>query len=129
MDYKGKLKEFIVKLLDNIHEQRKLILALSCVVVFVTTYVLILPAFTLEKTEAAKQGGIDVPGVEQAAAADPDGEAEAADEANAAPASKAKEAKTEKAAKEPKQTKQNNGSSDITLQNDESEDYIVAVEG
>lgn len=129
MDYKGKLKEFIVKLLDNIHEQRKLILALSCVVVFVTTYVLILPAFTLEKTEAAKQGGIDVPGVEQAAVADPDGEAEAADEANAAPASKAKEAKTEKAAKESKQTKQNNGSSDITLQNDESEDYVVAVEG
>lgn len=58
MDYKGKLKEFIVKLLDNIHEQRKLILALSCIVVFVTTYVLILPAFTLEKDEAAKQGGI-----------------------------------------------------------------------
>lgn len=34
---------------------------LSCVVVFITTYALILPAITLEKDEAVKQGGIDVP--------------------------------------------------------------------
>ena len=36
-------------------------MALSCLVVFVTTYVLILPAFTLEKDKAIQQGGIDLP--------------------------------------------------------------------
>lgn len=36
-------------------------MVLSCVVVFITTYALILPAITLEQDEAAKQGGIDVP--------------------------------------------------------------------
>ena len=36
-------------------------MALSCIVVFITTYVLILPAITLEQDEAAKQGGIDLP--------------------------------------------------------------------
>lgn len=50
-------------LAENIHKRRRVVLALSCVVVFVTTYMLILPAFTLEKTKAAEQGGIDVPGV------------------------------------------------------------------
>ena len=33
---------------------------LSCIVVFITTYVLILPAITLDQDEAARQGGIDV---------------------------------------------------------------------
>ena len=33
----------------------------SCLVVFATTYLLILPGFTLDKNEAAEQGGIDVP--------------------------------------------------------------------
>lgn len=65
MDFRTKIIELIKTLIENIHERRKLILALSCVVVFVTTYVLILPAFTLDKEEAAEQGGIDVPGVEQ----------------------------------------------------------------
>ena len=50
-------------LAENIHKRRRVVLALSCVVVFVTTYMLILPAFTLEKTKAAEQGGIDVPGI------------------------------------------------------------------
>lgn len=53
-----------MKLMNSIHERRKFILALSCLVVFVTTYVLILPAFTLDKEEAAEQGGIDVPVIE-----------------------------------------------------------------
>ena len=51
-------------ILENIQEQKKLILLLSCLVVFTTTYLLILPAFTLDKEEAAEQGGIDVPAVE-----------------------------------------------------------------
>lgn len=37
------------------------ITVLSCFVVFVATYLLILPALTLDQDEAAKQGGIDVP--------------------------------------------------------------------
>ena len=37
----------IQRILGNIQEQRKLIMLLSCVV-FITTYLLILPAFTLE---------------------------------------------------------------------------------
>ena len=36
-------------------------MVLSCLVVFVTTYLLILPAITLDQDEAEKQGGIDVP--------------------------------------------------------------------
>ena len=64
MDIKTRIKQLILTLLNNIHEKRKLILALSCLVVFITTYVLILPAFTLDKEEATEQGGIDVPGTE-----------------------------------------------------------------
>ena len=36
-------------------------MVLSCFVVFVTTYLLILPAVTLDQDEAERQGGIDVP--------------------------------------------------------------------
>ncbi|MBQ9708804.1 MAG: hypothetical protein IJV66_06440, partial [Firmicutes bacterium] len=40
---------------------------MSAVVVFVTTYMLILPALTLDKEEAKDQGGVDVPSVTQQA--------------------------------------------------------------
>ena len=40
-------------------------MSLAVIVVFVTTYLLILPAFTLEKEKAAEQGGIDLPGIER----------------------------------------------------------------
>ena len=46
------------------------LVALSAIVVFCTTYVLILPAITLEQDEAAKQGGIDVPAAEMDVDAD-----------------------------------------------------------
>ena len=36
-------------LLDNTHGWRNLVLMFSCIVVFVTTYLLIMPAFTLDK--------------------------------------------------------------------------------
>ena len=39
-----------------------MVLALCAVIVFVTTYILILPALTLDEEEALQQGGIDVPG-------------------------------------------------------------------
>ncbi|MBP3898564.1 MAG: hypothetical protein J6D57_12135, partial [Mogibacterium sp.] len=56
-----KLKPFF----DKLHDNRRFILSLSVLVVFITTYLLILPAFTLDKDKAVEQGGIDVPGVEE----------------------------------------------------------------
>ena len=50
---------------SRIKKYRPLIFALSAVVVFVTTYMLILPALTLDENTAAKQGGVDVPAAEQ----------------------------------------------------------------
>ena len=76
-----KIKNLIRLLLDNIHKKRKVVLALSCIVVFVTTYVLILPAFTLDEKEAAEQGGIDLPkAAVQTVVDEPETEAEAATE-------------------------------------------------
>ncbi len=40
---------------------KKIVMVLSCFVVFGTTYMLILPAITLEKTEAQAEAGIDIP--------------------------------------------------------------------
>ena len=40
--------------------RKTLLLVLSCFVVFVTSYMLILPAVTLDQEEAERQGGIDV---------------------------------------------------------------------
>ena len=44
-----------------IKKQRSLFLALCAMVVFVTTYLLILPALTLDENTAEDQGGIDTP--------------------------------------------------------------------
>ena len=46
---------------------KTLVVTLAAIVVFTTTYLLILPAFTLEKDEAIEQGGIDVVAEETAA--------------------------------------------------------------
>lgn len=45
--------------------KRPLLLILAAFVVFVMTYLLILPALTLDEQEAAEQGGIDVPAVSE----------------------------------------------------------------
>ncbi len=50
----------LIKLVEYLRKRRAYITVLSCFVVFITTYLLILPAVTLEQDEAAKQGGIDV---------------------------------------------------------------------
>ncbi len=51
--------------LQQIHKYTRVrkacVTVLSCLVVFVATYLLILPAITLDQDEAEKQGGIDVP--------------------------------------------------------------------
>ena len=59
------LNAVIRPILNHLYKQRSLLMVLSVMVVFVASYLLILPALTLEKNEAAKQGGIDVPKTEQ----------------------------------------------------------------
>jgi len=55
------VRNAIKRLCEMVKSKKAYLMVLSCVVVFITTYVLILPAVTLEQDEAAKQGGIDVP--------------------------------------------------------------------
>ena len=54
-------RERLRVLIEAVRKYRTLVVTLSALVVFVTTYMLILPAFTLDEDEAAQQGGIDVP--------------------------------------------------------------------
>ena len=56
---KGLLSKAVRHILGT-KKARVLLVSLAAVVVFVTTYLLILPALTLEKEEAEKQGGISV---------------------------------------------------------------------
>ena len=65
MRVRGRYSKTDYDILSFIKKYKPLIVLLSAVVVFVSTYVLILPALTLDKEEAASQGGIDVPAVEQ----------------------------------------------------------------
>ena len=61
-----RLREIASHLKDKMN-LRSLIVTLAAIVVFTTTYMLILPAFTLDSQSAAEQGGIDVPAVETTA--------------------------------------------------------------
>ena len=54
-------------LIEILRRNRLLLLTLSAAVVFVISYLLILPALTLDQEEAAQQGGIDVVTEEQVA--------------------------------------------------------------
>ena len=45
---------------SRLHRYRTLIMSLSVVVVFITTYLLILPALTLDRNTAGEQGGISL---------------------------------------------------------------------
>ena len=116
------IKQIITRLIETMYRSRKVLLVLSCLVVFIVTYVLILPAFTLEKDEAEELGGIDVPGVEQAA----DAEAALDVDLDETVANDVRETKPEKGAKNQRQSRKD---SPITLQNEENEDYSVAIEG
>ena len=58
------VKDLIGKIGLNMIKTRRtraIVISFAAVVVFVTTYLLILPALTLEKDEADKQAGISVP--------------------------------------------------------------------
>ena len=54
------LNSIAFKLFTFIQEKKSYVTVLSCLVVFITTYLLILPAITLDQDEAEKQGGIDL---------------------------------------------------------------------
>ena len=60
----NRLIEKLINVIDKLSRYRTFVMSLAVIVVFVTTYLLILPAFTLEKEKAAEQGGIDLPGIE-----------------------------------------------------------------
>lgn len=89
-----KMSAFIAQLRKKMN-LKSVVVTLAAIVVFTTTYLLILPAFTLDKEEAAEQGGIDV-AVEQTV--DEEAPAEKAEE----PAAEQKEsAEVVKEAEEP----------------------------
>lgn len=112
------IKKVIIRLIETMYRSRKVLLALSCLVVFVVTYVLILPAFTLEKDEAAELGGIDVPGVEAEEQAD----APEASEEKSSDKSAAEKAEPAKAAK---QNKKAESTGNLTFEGD---GFTVAVD-
>jgi len=97
----------IIKTMTKGTKAGSVVKALAVLVVFVTTYMLILPAFTLERDEAVRQGGIDIPAIETAAegssdddAASSDSEAETGTEAQTEDTAKAKAKANEASGKE-----------------------------
>ena len=55
------MTEKLKNIIEKTSKYKAIVLSLAVVVVFITTYLLILPAFTLEKDKAEEQGGIDLP--------------------------------------------------------------------
>ena len=51
----------LLNMIGKLSKYKTTVMSLAVIVVFITTYLLILPAFTLEKSEAEEQGGIDLP--------------------------------------------------------------------
>ena len=74
---------------------KSLVITLAAIVVFTTTYLLVLPAFTLDKEEAAEQGGIDVAVEQTVETVDEEAPAEQAEEPAAADQNESAEAVTE----------------------------------
>ena len=60
MKYAKSLLDKAARSIRKLNRFRTLILALSVITVFVVTYLLILPAITLDEKEAERQGGIDI---------------------------------------------------------------------
>ena len=109
----NRLHDLLLQAIYLLSKRRQIVLTLSVVVVFVTTYLLILPAFTLEKDEAAEQGGIDVPGIEsvsQDSAAE--GDAAAAEESSTEEKASAATHAEEKAGEQSGNTDNEKNSSD-----------------
>ena len=75
----------LAAILEWTKKNKSWLLALSIIVVFCTTYALILPALTLEEQEAARQGGIELASEQENAdsTADAQNENQDADDSNA----------------------------------------------
>ncbi len=82
---KNSRRKWVYCILNGIRDRRRALFALSAIVVFITTYALILPALTLDEETAGEQGGIDTPAAVQTT--EPDGQdpakAEASDDQDA----------------------------------------------
>lgn len=74
-----KMSAFMAQLKKKMN-LKSLVVTLAAIVVFTTTYLLILPAFTLDKEEAAEQGGIDVAVEQTVETVDEEAPAEQAEE-------------------------------------------------
>ena len=68
--------DFLLQKIEQIlrHQKKwkkwqKVVVSLACIVVFITTYALILPAITMDRDEAKSQGGIFWAGMRQRARA------------------------------------------------------------
>lgn len=60
MDIIRAMTEYFARIKQTIQKKRRVITALACLVVFVTTYALILPAITLDKNSASEKSGISL---------------------------------------------------------------------
>ena len=60
MDFFNKLAEQFIRVNRRMKKWQRVVSALSAVVVFVTTYALVLPAITLDKETADAQAGIEI---------------------------------------------------------------------
>ncbi|MBE6042419.1 MAG: hypothetical protein E7220_07875, partial [Clostridiales bacterium] len=80
MNRNDRILELIFKRMDKGLRHGAVVRCLAMVVVFVMTYLLILPAFTLDQETAAAQGGIDVPAAVQEEAVEEVQEETAAEE-------------------------------------------------
>lgn len=132
-----RLQETIMRLKGKAN-WRSLVITLSAIVVFVTTYMLILPAITLDKDEAIQQGGIDV-AVEQTVEAEDteapevDGAADVSDEAvmteglASEQAVQGRSAQTEKTTSDTSEAKLLNTTKELTAHVDESAGFSVSA--
>ena len=60
MDFFNKLAEQFIKANRRLKKWQRVVSALAAVVVFVTTYAMVLPAITLDKETASTQAGIEI---------------------------------------------------------------------
>ena len=128
----------LASLLGHHSKWRPLALTLSVIVVFVTTYILILPAVTLDEQAARTQGGIDLaadPVAEEQAEPSDKGGAEAGEVSAESPVDAGTDADAPAAKTagpdEPQAAEENSGSSgkDAAVKSEEAEDAAKTLSG
>ena len=130
----------LLNMIGKLSKYKTIVMSLAVVVVFITTYLLILPAFTLDKDEAEKQGGIDLPAsVNETSFDEADETAQSANEDTSGDDQNAEATSSdaEQAPKEIKTESESSNDTDITNKKSqknssdpltfESEDYSVSI--